>query len=318
MNISGYEKGSSIELVKAAARGGLMRWSITHQGASLETRAWSDGKAPKVTTKALAADAISREYDKAVRTKMRDGYVFRRDREGARGDVMFAAFASGGGGGVVLDLSLDGRFLVTGGHSGAPNAVWLDVIDTVTAQRRTVFERKNASQVFLLSAQFDHTGEGVITSVDDETLRVDVATGQLRQLAKLGAARASFNTHVLRPQLDRARRRVVVFDEQVIVRVLDETGHTVLEVPMAHPTTECRAAGISPSGRLLALYRASRGVIYNHVDARHDATNVVDVWDIDAGRLRETVAIGPQLTGLGFDPRDELLVTSWHHERGPV
>jgi hypothetical protein len=50
----------------------------------------------------------------------------------------------------------------------------------------------------------------------------------------------------------------------------------VLEVDLGSATTECRAAGISPSGKLLALYRVSRGLVYSHADAMHDDTNVVE------------------------------------------
>ena len=73
----------------------------------------------------------------------------------------------------------------------------------------------------------------------------------------------------VRPSQDAARRRLVVFDEGSVVRVLDERGRTVAQVPTASPTTVCRAGAISPSGRLLALYRVSRDLVYGQADARH-------------------------------------------------
>lgn len=318
MDVNGYEKDSSIELSKINARGARQHWSVARRGKSLETRAWADGKPPKVTSKALPADAQAREYSKAVRAKLRDGYVFRRDRAGAaRGDIVFGAFAATGGGGPLLDLSPDGRQLVTASHSGAPNRVWLDVVDLATGQRRTVFERQSRSQIFLHTAHFDHAGGSLLVALSSETVRVDLATGAVRTLA--GDINASgLNSHVVQPRHDQSRRRFVVLDAGAIVRVLDERDQVVLEVKAKHRTTECRSADLSPSGRLLAVYRVSRGILYNHDDARQDTTSEVDVWDLDTGRLRETFKSPKQLSRAGFDPRDELLLATWDHACGPV
>jgi hypothetical protein len=118
---------------------------------------------------------------------------------------------------------------------------------------------------------------------------------------------ANFNPYVVRPTLDAARRRLVVFDEGDVVRVL-EGGRVVLEVSTASKTLECRGGGISPSGRLLALYRVSRGIVYAHQDALHDTTNEVEVWDIEQGKPRMKLPVDGQLEQVGFDTTDEHLI----------
>ena len=52
--------------------------------------------------------------------------------------------------------------------------------------------------------------------------RYELAAGELTRLAKFREGRgAHFNPHVLRPHLDQARERLVLFDTGSVVRVLD-------------------------------------------------------------------------------------------------
>jgi hypothetical protein len=321
MDMRGYENGSTIELVKVDTKGKRRFWAVRRDGTALETRTWNAGKTPKVTRKDQEDDsAAMRGFDKAVRAKLRDGFALVRDPDGAeRGSIVFAAFASGGGGGPVLDLSFDGTLAVTAGMRGAPTSVWLETVDTRTGARERVFEKTVTSQVFLHTACFDRSGENIVVSVDEQTLGLDLRTGKTRRIAGYNeGSSADFNPFVVQPHFDGARERLVVFDKGTVVRVLGAAGETLLEVPMKHRTTECRAARISPSGKLLALYRVSRGIVYEHDDAKKDTTNVVDVWDVDRGTLRATLEMPCKIDKVGLDARDEVLVVSWEYAQGPV
>jgi hypothetical protein len=100
--------------------------------------------------------------------------------------------------------------------------------------------------------------------------------------------------------------------------VLDADGRERFVRSTAAPTNECRAGALSPSGRKLALYRVSRGLVYGHADAKRDTTNVVEVWDVDAGRLEATVAVDAKLDRVGFDPTETRLLANLEYAQGPV
>ncbi len=314
----------AISLTKPAARGGAKVWFIARDGATVETRSGTEGKPLKSATETHADEGAAQlAMDKALRTKLRDGYAFVGDRSQApRGAVVFACFASGGGGGLVADVSNDGRFALTAGHRGAPTGVWVELIDTATGARRVVFEREHPRQLFLLSAHFDRTGERILLTVDDETLLVEIATGEQKTIARYAganeASRSNFNAHVLRPKSDRARTRWCVFDANTTARVLDERFATVSEIPLGHPTTELRAASISPDGTLIALFRASRGVIYNHADAKDDATQVIELRRTQDGSLVRTIEVQRQVARVTFTPDNARLVVALNYCDGPV
>lgn len=314
--------GASIELEKIDAKGKRRFWTARCVGSKLETKTYLEGKTPKPSTKSLSdAYASARAYHKAVASKLRSGYVFRQDPgELEPRSICFAAFASGGGGGPVLDLSLDGTRALTAGHRGAPKAVWLETIDTDTGARHRIFEREvEQGQLFLHSACFDQSGRAVVLQLEQETFKLDIESGELSRIASYGRDDGSqFNPFVVRPHFDGGRRRLVLFDRGSVVRVVDEAGASLLEVDVSHATTECRSAAISHSGKLLALYRASRGLIYGHDDAKHDSTNVVELWDIDGGELRKTFEFKELLDSVGLDAHDQLLMMTRKDLRGPI
>jgi hypothetical protein len=315
-------EGLSIELVKVGAKGAVRLCRLSIEGLDLVTAAGAAGKPLKVTTRAFAdAQAVRIAYEKARREKLRDGFARVNDRERARpGEVVLEAFASSAGSGVLLDLSPDGRFAVTVGSTPKLTAFWVEIIEVATGARRIVYEGSAGTrQGFVHTVLFDATGASVYLAVCDDTLRIDLATGVATTLVAIRDFHTpQFNPHVLRPHLDGARERLVVFDAGMVVRVLDREGRSLLDVSNVAPTSEVRAARISPSGRLLALYRVSRWLIYGHEDARRDTTSLVEVWDIDAGVVKATIPCKEKLDAVSLDPADELLVVSWDYAQGPV
>jgi sugar lactone lactonase YvrE len=317
-----FDDEPAIALVKTAPKGAPRRCRVAVVGTDLITETGPVGKAPKVATKPYAsAHDARRAWDKAVRDKLRDDFAFVRPYgETPLGGVMLVAFASGAGAGTLLDLSPDGRFAVTLGSDAKLAGYHVEVIEVATGARRRVLEHTNpATQNFVMAAFFNATGGAVYLAPRDETLRLDLATGATTRVAGYRESiDARFNPFVVQPHTDRDRGRVVVFDAGTHVRVLDRDDRVLFSACLASSTTECRAARISPSGHLLALYRVSRGIAYGHEDATHDDTSVVEVWDVDTGALRASLPMPTQVDAVGFTPDDATLLVTEYYARGPV
>jgi predicted DNA-binding WGR domain protein len=291
-------------------------WHGRVDGQTLIQRTWTDGGKPRETVRSFADEEKARtEFSKLERKRMTDGYVFRRAAEEAgTGEAVLKMY-----GPVLHDLSLDGRTLAIAWYGTGAVRCRVILIDVATGARRVVHEEPTGSHSpYLHTAIFDQTGEGLFCQMYSDTWRLDLGSGAREKLASYREYRtANFNAYVARPSQDAARRRLVVFDEGDIVRVL-EGGRAVLEVSTASRTVECRAGGISPSGRLLALYRVSRGIVYSHKDALDDTTNEVEVWDIDQGKLRQKLPFPGQLSRVGFDPKDRHLIVTHGYASGPA
>ncbi len=292
MDINEGSKG--ITLRKVDAKGAQRIVELSREGAELITRVSAGGKAPKETRKKCKDDAAaSMEYGKALRAKMRDGHALIGGQTKAkRGQVIFAGFASGGGGGPVLDLAPDGRSLLTAGCRGAPTSVWVELVDTQTGARRVVFEKSHKQQLFLHAALFVGGGSEILVALDDETLVVSLATGKARRVAAYREGKAScFNPHVLRPQGSADRSRVMIFDADSVVRVVDASFASVPRRPGA-PVLFARwgdgvfARGFAPremvsaNASLTGLMREARFVGVRHLrDLRQpDGTALLELW----------------------------------------
>lgn len=286
----------------------------------VETR-YRKGVPREFSKKHPTVEAARAAFEKRVRVKLNDGFVHVVPMEQvAVGGVRFECSSKGGGGGGLLDLSKDGRFVVAAEVEHEARGCRLTVFDTFTGAGRVVFERTSPEQTFLHAALFDATAESLIVQLNCETLRVDLATGKTRSLAEYREfASSRFNPFVVQPVMDAARRRVVLFDAGNVVRVLELEGERVVrEFPTTSATTECRGVALSPSGKKLALYRPSRGVVYGHDDAGHDTSSVVEVYDVDSGALVVKHDLGKKLGQLGFTPEEDALLVTWDYAQGPV
>lgn len=251
----------AISLTKPAARGGAKVWFIARDGATVETRSGTEGKPLKSATETHADEGAAQlAMDKALRTKLRDGYAFVGDRSQApRGAVVFACFASGGGSrlhhGRVERRSLRARRRASRRADGRVGRA--DRHRDGGAQ--VVFEREHPRQLFLLSTNSIARASGSCSLSTTRRCwwrsRRESRRRSRATQAQNEASRSNFNAHVLRPKSDRARTRSCVFDANTTVRVLDERFATVSEIPLGHPTTELRAASISPDEQLIALFQ---------------------------------------------------------------
>lgn len=227
--------------------------SFEVRGTELSQTTWNAKGTPKTTVKQLAStQEAATAYDKAIRKKLRDDYVF--IGPAMPGKIMFEAFASGGGSGPVLDLSPDGKFIVTATMTNdAHFGVKLELVEVETGVRRILVDQPSEGrQQFLHAALFAGNGKGIYYGLRDDIEYVDIATGKRETIAKDTA----LNPHVVRPSFDAERKHLVVSEKRV-VKVIDEARATLCEVDTEHEFTECRGAKISPSGRYLSA--ATRG-----------------------------------------------------------
>ncbi|MFJ8740274.1 WD40 repeat domain-containing protein [Embleya sp. NPDC127516] len=299
-----------VTLVLPGSAGPKYRMFAVH-GTEFVRSAWSGNGTPRDTRRdftdaGAALLALRREADKA----MRAGFV---RLGGAEDEVVLEFLPPGKTSSRGLDLHPDGHTVVVG-YDGA-----IRLVDVATGERRTVHAVPAAERLTDIGGVlFDAGGTAVVYTIGGATRRFDLDTGREEQLACYRQFEdALFNPYVVQPSWDTARERLVVFDAGDLVQVLDGAGKPVCEVSTASPTTECRGAALSASGRLLAVWRVSRGVVYGHRDATEDPTNEVEVWDVAAGRLTARVPLAWEIGELGFDPSETLLVVNRGRVHGP-
>jgi hypothetical protein len=219
-------------------------------------------------------------------------------------------------------MSLDGTTLVAAGMKQGARGYVLRAYDLRTGRTETVDDvtpKGGRSQTFVHAVLLDATGEHVIYALDGETRRKRIATGHETVLARFDEHRdAQFNPFVVQPVFDAARARLLVFDAGDRARILDADGDTVFEQVVNTRTAETRARALSPSGKRVAVYVASRHLIYGHDDARKDKTHEVRVFDVDSGRLLRTLPAPYKIDGLGFTPDDRTLLVTQEYLQGPA
>ncbi|MFI1381057.1 WD40 repeat domain-containing protein [Embleya sp. NPDC020886] len=285
--------------------------SFAVDGAEFVRAAWSGEGAARQTRKEFADPAaavvtLRREVGKALRA----GFV----RLGGPEDPVVLEFMPPGKtASRALDLHPDGHTVLIA-YDGA-----IRLVDVATGVRRTVHAVPTDERpTGIRSVLFDATGSAVVYTVGGFTRRLDLVTLREEQLAGYRQFEdALFNPYTVQPSWDAARERLVVFDSGDRVRVLDAAGAQVCEVSTDSSTTECRAAALSASGRLLAVWRVSRGLVYGHRDAMQDSTNEVEVWDVATARLAARVPLAWEIGDLGFDPSETLLLVNRGRVHGP-
>lgn len=298
------------------------RFGITVKGKSVVETRYRKG-VPREFAKAHPKPEAARvAFDKRVRLKLGEGFVHVLPAEQVEpGELRFECSSPGGGGGGVLDLSNDGRFVSAATVEHEARGCRVTVFDTSTGAATVALERpRSANQTFVHAALFDATAASLIVQLNTETLRIDLASKKSHSLANYREHSTShFNPFVVQPAMDAARKRCVVLQAGNLVRVLDlETERTIHDFSTASPTTECRGLALSPSGKKLALYRPSRGVVYGHEDAISDTSSVVEVYDVDSGKRLASHDFKMKLGHVGFTPEEDGLVLTWDYAQGPV
>jgi hypothetical protein len=254
---------------------------------------------------------------------MREGYVYVRSRgDAGPGEVILDLAAPNLCHSSASDLSPDGSTLAIATSLKDGRGGQIHLVDVGTGAFRLVHQEPAPEASLrttpMTSASFDASGGSLVYTVGGETRRLDLTTRTSERLAGYEEfANARFNVHVALPAWDGERRRLIVYDAGDLVRVLEETA-TVLEVPTASAKAECRCAALSRSGKRLVLYRASRFVLYGHEDAKDDATNQFEIWDVDTKALHKTISASWKgIDKVGFDPSENHIVFCHQFAQGP-
>ncbi|MEO3828003.1 WD40 repeat domain-containing protein [Actinomadura sp. B10D3] len=295
-------------------------YRIRLEGRRLVHTAWTEGGKPRETAKEFdvqqdAGQAFQRLRDK----KMREGFCCVGDGA-ARGDVLLEFMVPMGLHGPTVDLSPDGRTLVAGTtpkHAQGGAEIYL--VDIATGRRRLVLpERPEANHrppspghAVLHTVLFDADGERIIYALDGETRLLDPTGGHQKPLA---AYRTGFEPFRLRPSWNRDRTRLLVFDAEDRIRVLDRQGDPMFET-RADIADEYWGGALSQSGRLLALSRSKGKWLPDSPMATE-----IEVWDLERGTIRVRIPV-PFITcpvdKVGFDPSETLVLAKPWGSEGP-
>lgn len=293
-------------------------WLVTTDKTTVTEWAGADpsrlrSKATKARTTAAAASA----HDDRLRKQLGAGFCFVRPIERAgRGEAVFAMHVGDGCNAEFLDLSPDGRTLAVGTMLRDAKGANLYLVDIASGRRTRLHTEETSArhpQTFVHRVMFGAGGEHLYYQLDGELRRIPTAGGEPEVIADIHGGRGDapelFNPHVSRPEFDRSRRRLLCFDHQgVAVRSIE--GTVLFRLKVRRGTSEYREAGLSPSGRLVALVHKSRHVIYGHEDARNDRTNQLEAWSVDDGEQVATLPLGEDgyLRRIGFTPDDRQVI----------
>lgn len=260
---------------------------LAADGTRLVRETWTGpGGKPRMTEKTFAPESglpadhvASMELRSEAVRRMRAGYVLIRDQaESGPGDVVLLCAAPNRAASGVFDLSPDGHTLAVGTTLAGGVGAEIHLIDVRTGLRRRVHAVANDPDpasydytTFIHQVLFDADGQGIVYAVNGQTGHLDLNTGATRSLAHFTYVRGVeiFYSQWVKPSWDAARQRLLVFDADSRIRVLDRTGDPVLDLPVRDAST-CRGGALSRSGRLLVLR-------YGHAD--------IEVWEVDTGSL---------------------------------
>ncbi|MDA1165424.1 MAG: serine/threonine-protein kinase [Planctomycetota bacterium] len=249
----------------------LKRWSVTddwNELPAIEVEAGDIALSPD--GKWIAASADELKLFDSTTLQQRDG---------------FSKCKSG-----YLAFSRDGRFLASGDYE-------IQVIDIASGEVCQQFDDPNYVGMIGLSPLFSLDGNYLVTTGDDETVRLwDVAAGRLVQTV-VGSGRDMPLT-AISPD---GRLLAVAADDEIVLYELRLPEHQRV---IAHHTEAVRAIDVSADGKSLAC-------ISEHAAAESIDRGSFSVWDIESGfQKRDFRMFGHRLKAiwLNENPCD----VAWH------
>ena len=298
------------------------RYELDTETSQVATFTGRDPERWKPRLKAFdALDAARRFVDKAIREKMRQGFVFVRPwEEAGHGEVVFAALAPDNSVSDALDLHPDGHTLALGTTKKEAKGAALYLIDSRTGQRTEVtsFEAAGLQQTFLHAVLFDAAGDALYYALNGETRRHDLATGATDTLASFRDGHdARFNPHSVRPAQDKRRNRLLLFDRDDTVKVLEGGSTTLFSNRVGTDAASCRFGAISADGAWLLLYIASRHVSMGADTAAEGRVSEVEVWEVDSGTRLFSVPMGYNLAKVDVSSDRSTMVMAHEFAQGP-
>jgi hypothetical protein len=246
------------------------------------TESGVEGKPLKATTKSCKDEwEADRLVEKTLSPKLLQGYTHVRPLDEVEdGAVFFAARPPGAGSGEAFDVDPSGRvaFLASGRGDPRASVAWVDLRTGVTTARP--MNASKYTQLYAHGAFVSADGRRGFYALNDLVYEQVADTGAERELSSIRGE--PMNSHCVQPDIDQARGRLLVADKKSTLCVLDLASMKDLcRVTVGTAVAECRAIGLSPSGKLFAAYVTSS--LARDESARND-TNEVLVFRADDGK----------------------------------
>ncbi|GAB3153479.1 hypothetical protein GCM10027290_46320 [Micromonospora sonneratiae] len=287
---------------------------LSVDGTRFDRASWAGSGKPRHSGKTYASESNARvALERESARRMQEGFVLLREPdEVATGEIVMQCAVPNRYASDAFDLHPDGHTLAVGTVLHQGYGAEIHLIDVWTGQRRLIHtEPATSEQSFIHTVLFDGDGQGLVFTVDGETRHLDLDTGASRVIASYQQHRSTrFNPFRVQPSWDRARKRLLAFDAEDVVRVLDAAGNPLLEVP-TQGRPECQAGALSRSGRLLVLG-------YQQLET--------EIWQVDTGEKLwsgrfpfafDRSASGLGLDNIGFDPTERFVVADAGYAEGP-
>lgn len=295
----------------AVSGGRVEHWFIDHDDRTVTTWTGEDlARLKRTVARRKDAATAARYHDEQLRKHLYLGFVLGGAAEVRRGDPVCALHVGDGANAGCIDLSPDGRTLAVATILEGARGANLHLIDIVTGRRRRLHAETPGDghpQTFIHRVAFGPDGRTLYYQLNTELRAIAVEGGAPRVLATM--KEPPINPHVSRFEFDRARERLLYFDgPRVCVRRTDRK-QPLLKIAGPKAPCEYREAAISPSGKLVAVVHQSRGVIYDHDDAKHDRTDEIQIWSVDRSKQISSLPRGgSMLRGIAFSADDNTLL----------
>ena len=233
-------------------------------------------------------------FTEEVRKKLKEGYFYKNENPtGEPGELLLHFKIPGRNSSQFFDLHPDGKMLIFSSLKNKALGVGIYEMNLETGTFSLLFseESVNGSQTFIHSLQYNASGKQIFYLLNTEVKIFDIQSGRKKIFAGYKEFFNGPNPFCFQPQFDSGKRRFLFVDDGLI-KIINESGETIFQTPWNRSSTaECRTACLSPSGKYLALYHASRFIIYNHKDAEQDTTNKIEIWEIDNNKIMNTIEV---------------------------
>ncbi len=305
---------------------GVRYWKLQRTKNKVETGSAASLEKIKLRTKVCPDEATAIQHEQKTRVKkLREGFVFLRDPNKAKaGEVLYRAALPHAQMHDFLDVHPEtNRLLIASEQRPKNENAWLHEVDLRAATIRELHHDDgawtSARQTFAHRALYLGP-ERALFSVNGRTWMIDRGSGGVGMAASYQdtSSDAHFNPHCVWPSRDAAYERALVFDKGDVLRVIDRAGETMFQTSLSSKTCECRAAALSPSSALVAAYVVSRGIVYNHDDAKGDTTNEVRIFAVTTGEQLYTIPLPFEISKVGLTPDDQQLIATREYSQGPV
>jgi len=310
-------------------QGGQVKyWQYQLTDTQLRTYSGKNPDKLRCHEKIFATEQEAQDFaEKVERKKRQEGFVYLGNWEQAAfGEVVFQMTVPDRSVSNFFDVHPTEPVLALGTIKKDAYGACLYLVNFKTGQLEKVYNELpevsgegHFPQTFIHSMHFGPSGKEIFFTLNEQTHKLTLQTGETTRLAGYREwTDSQFNPFCVRPMPDQAHQRWLLFDTGNTAKVTDTAGNAVFQTRFLSTTAECRSGALSPSGKYVAFYIASRYLIYGHTDAAKDKTNEVQIWDVAQNTLVRTLPMDVKVTEVGFTPAEDQLVISKEFAQGPA